>query len=295
MLAERPNAGWDPRLRVFRAGDEVDTGALIAERVVVMVDTMSTPELARGIVEALRPELATRPLLVVNTHADWDHAWGNAAFDGPDAAVPAPIIAHALAAERLRGPVERAVLAEKQRQEPRFARVRLVPPTITSTGALRVEGGDLTLDLLPTPGHTPDHVAAWVPELRLLLAGDAAEHPIACVMDAASLPDLRASLERMARLEPAMVIPCHGGTTDPGLLRRNLAYFDALEARTRAALRAGRPPEDWQLREDLPDLLGMPFDAMLQLAGAGPASATQLYRTFHLAAARAMLAWVFKA
>jgi glyoxylase-like metal-dependent hydrolase (beta-lactamase superfamily II) len=277
---------------VFRADDEVETCALITERAVVMIDTMSTPDLARGIVAALRPMRAARPLLVVNTHADWDHAWGNAAFDGPDAILQAPILAHELAAQRLRGATARATLATKQRQEPRFATVRLVPPTITFDGSLRIEGGDLTLELFPTPGHTPDHVAVWVPEIQLLLAGDAAEHPIPSVGDADTLPELRASLARMQRLDPATVIPCHGGTTDPGLLTRNIAYFDTLESQARAALHAGGPPEDWQRRDDLPALLGMPFAAMLRLAEADPASGTQLYREFHLAAARAMLAWV---
>lgn len=292
-LAEVPNGGWDARLRVFRAGDEVDTCALITQRYVVLVDTMATPELAEDIVAAVRGELAGRQLLVVNTHADWDHSWGNAAFEAPGGRYPEPIIGHARCAERLRGEEERRRLEEMRRKEARFTSVRLVPPTITFAGeGLRIDGGDLTLELLPTPGHTPDHVSVWVPELRLLLAGDAAEHPFPCVGPAEALPELRHSLERLRALDAAVVIPCHGGTTDPGLMERNLAYFAELERRAREALAEGRLPEGWEAREDLPDLLGLPYEAAVRMAGADPAKVPEGYRAFHVEAARAMVRWV---
>ena len=289
-LSEVPSAGWDRRLHVFRADNEVDTCALVTERYVVLIDTMATPELAAGIVEAVSVELAGRQLLVVNTHADWDHSWGNATFEAPGGPYLAPIVGHVKTAERLRGDEARRYLAERQRNEARFAHVRLVPPTITFEGTLRIEGGDLTLELIPTPGHTEDHVSVWVPELRLLLAGDAAEHPFPYVERPEGLPELRRSLQRLAALEPAMVIPCHGGTTDPGLLARNLAYFDELERRGRALLETGQAPDDWERREDLPALLGLPYEDAVRRAGADPATVPAFYRGFHVAAARATVA-----
>ena len=43
---------------------------------------------------------------------------------------------------------------------------------------MSLHGGDLTLELLHTPGHTPDHVAVWIPEIKTCLAVDTVEHPI---------------------------------------------------------------------------------------------------------------------
>src|SRR5579872_3594342 len=103
-LTEVPNNGWDKRLRLFRAGDEVDTSVLVTARYVVIIDTMATPELAQALLEAALPSLEGRQLLVINTHADYDHCWGNAIFASPSGAYPAPIIAHRLAYERLIGP-----------------------------------------------------------------------------------------------------------------------------------------------------------------------------------------------
>ena len=287
---ELPNAGWDQRLRMFRAGNEVDTCALVTERYMVLIDTMATPELSAAIVGAVREDLAGRQLLVVNTHADWDHAWGYASFEAPGGQYPLPIIGHAKTAQRLRSEDARRYLVERQRQEARFSQVLLVPPTITFEGTLRIEGGDLTLELIPTPGHTEDHVSVWVPELRLLLAGDAAEHPFPFVEQPEGLPELRRSLDRLAALEPAMVIPCHGGTTDPGLLARNLAYFDELERRGHALLQTEGAPDGWERREDLPALLGLPYEDAVRQVGADPATVPAFYRDFHLAAVRATVA-----
>nr|MBA3827158.1 hypothetical protein [Ktedonobacterales bacterium] len=67
-----PNGGWDERLHIFRAGAEVDTFALITRRYLVVVDTMSTPELALEIMQSLARVRQGRHLVVINTHADYD-------------------------------------------------------------------------------------------------------------------------------------------------------------------------------------------------------------------------------
>lgn len=293
-----PNADLVAYLRIFRATDEteteVDTFALVAQRYVVVIDTMATPAHAEGILDLLRPSLVGRQLLIVNTHADWDHCWGNTRFAPPDGPPLAPIIGHERAAERLLSDLERAVLAAKQRAEPRFASVRLVPPTITFHDGLRILGGDLTIELIPTPGHTLDHVSVWVPELRLLLAGDAAEEPFPEAPSAAGLVALRASLLRLRQLQPTSVFPCHGGTTDPNLLDRNLAYFAWIEYGVRQALDASHLPQDWATDRNLPTHLGLPFvDAISQVGSslATPSEKTAaFYEEVHLKAVRATVA-----
>ncbi len=67
--------GLDPRIRRFRCGDEVDTFVVATRRSLVIVDTHSTPALALRLAEqCVGPGDAGR-LIVVNTHADYDHAW----------------------------------------------------------------------------------------------------------------------------------------------------------------------------------------------------------------------------
>ncbi len=288
-LVAVPNGGWDERVRLFRAGDEVDTVAVVTRRYLVLMDTMATPELAAAIVESMQASLAGRQLLVINTHADYDHCWGNATFAAPGGRYPAPIIAHARVSARMQSDETQRYLAARQQESTRFASVQLIAPTITFTERLVIDGGDLTLELLPTPGHTADHCSIWIPELRLLLAGDAAEHPFPFVEESTALPSLRQSLEQLAALHPAMVIPCHGGTTDPALITRNIAYLDLIEHRLRGALASGLVSPDWREREDVPEMIGVPFEEAIHLAGTTPDRVPAFYRTFHLAAIRATL------
>lgn len=269
-----PHEDVDPRLTVLRVGDEVNAFVVRAERFVVLIDTMSTPQLCADVLGGIADDVADRPLLVVNTHADWDHVWGNAAVAGR-----APIIAHRAAVDRLRGP-EVDTLRTKAAEEARFADVRLVEPTVTFDDSLTLRGGDLTLELLHTPGHTPDHIAVWIPELRLCLAGDAAEDPLPEVTNPApaDLRQLRESLRRMVELEPVAVLPSHGDTTDPALLTRNLEYFATLGERINALA----PPD-----LDHPEPPGLGFDECVSSARVLTDGMRAFYTTCHRKAVRA--------
>ncbi len=222
----------DPRIRRFRCEGEVDTFVVGTERWLVIVDTHSTPALARQLAaQCIGPGDAQR-LLVVNTHADYDHAWGNQIFGGPEASYPAPIVGHELCAERLAGDDGRLSSAKQRELQPgRFDDLVLIPPDLTvGNGGLTIRGGDLTLVLLHTPGHTEDHLSVWIPELRVVIAGDAAEHPFPHIDTPEGIVRARASLARLRALDPLYVLPCHGDTTDLALLERNIAYLDAVVA-----------------------------------------------------------------
>lgn len=265
--------GLDERVVVLRAGDEVDAVFVRTERFCVLVDTLSTPDLCRQALDLVAAERAGRPLLVVNSHMDWDHVWGNAAL--PPGTV---IIAQTAALDRFHQPETAATLRDMAAREARFAGIELVAPTIGFAGAMRLEGGDLTLHLLHTPGHTPDHLAVWIPEIRTCLGVDAVEDPIPEVWSTA-LGDLRAlcvSLQRIADLKAAILLPAHGGTSDPGLAARNLAYFDALAARV-----AGAGIEDSNDESDLAVRPGLRFEDLVPACRAMTAEMRTFYRGVH--------------
>ena len=291
IVSRVPNQGWDKRVIVVRCGTLVDVFVVVSERYVVLVDTLLNPATATALLEVAREYLARgRQLLVVNTHADWDHAWGNQVFAGPEALLSAPIIASRACAERLRSAEAQEKLRSMREQEPeRFSAVRLTPPAIHFDERLTIDGGDLTLEFFATPGHTHDHVAVSIREIGMLLAGDAAEAPFPLVETAADLPILRGSLAKMAALKPSHALYCHAPVTSgPKLLHDNLAHFDDLERRCRAALARGvaaRPGE----AEDVEALVGYPFAQAIPAGLDLPPDWSDLYRTMHRTAIRAML------
>ncbi len=288
-----PHGDWDPRILICRCAPTVDAFIVVTARYVVLIDTLLNPATAGAMLTLAREHLGSgRTLLVVNTHADWDHCWGNQLFAGPDATTPAPIIATVACGARFRaGGVATTLASQRAAQPERFAAVCLVAPTILFDERLTIDGGDLTLELFRAPGHTDDHLAIFIPEIGTLLAGDAAESPFPFAASAEGLPQLRATLARLALLRPPMTLYCHAPeTSGPALLDRNTAYFDRLEAVCRAALARGVPPT--LITETDAEMLGsFPFgEAISGIVVLESQMAT--YLDGHRAHLRMMLDWL---
>src|SRR5262249_27676941 len=88
----------------------------------------------------------------------------------------------------------------------------------------------------------------------------------------AALPAMRESLACMAALDPAAALYCHAPVdSGPGLLRQNMAYFDTIEQRCRAALARGVPGKP-DAAADVEALAGFPFTEALPAGAAAPTS-----------------------
>jgi glyoxylase-like metal-dependent hydrolase (beta-lactamase superfamily II) len=288
-----PNDGWDDRILICRCGTLVDVFIVITTRYVVIVDTLIGPDTAEQLLAIARPYLrGGRTLLAIDTHADWDHCLGNSAFVGPAASDPAPVIATRSCAARFAAGEVTARLARLRAEEPeRFAAVEPSPPTLLFDERLRIDGGDLTLELFRAPGHTADHLAILIPEIATLLVGDAAERPFPFAHSLAALPELRATLRTLDSLGARTILACHAPPErEPRLLRDNSAYFDTLEERCRRALAAGTvsaaTPEG-----ALEEAVGWPIGAAI---GGDPdeLSNPAMYRRGHLTHIRLMLEWL---
>ncbi len=284
------NDGWDERIWAFQYKRIVTNYAVISSRYIVLIDTLVNQTTAGVMLSAVRDALRNgRQLLVINTHADWDHCWGNAAFAGPDAQRPTPIIGHRLCRERMLSAEAQIELGQMQADYPQtFDEVRIEPPTLTFDGQFMIDGDDLSFELIPTPGHTPDHISVFVPQIRTLFAGDAAEAPLPLVSNALSLPDLRASLERLLALDPETVFYCHAPDMhSPDLLHANIAYLDELDRRAAAALASNQVPEQIETA-DVEALIGYPFEEVPDTDALEPKEYA-FYRDGHQAAIRATL------
>jgi glyoxylase-like metal-dependent hydrolase (beta-lactamase superfamily II) len=245
-LSLEPNAGWDPRIHCARCGDLVRAYLIVCQRFVLVYDTLLGPQ-SGGWLRQRALELAEgRPLLVVNSHADWDHYFGNMAF-------PEPILGSLACAERIKGEVGAGELEKKRQEHPDcYAAVRLVGPSVALPGETVLDGGDLTLRLLPTVGHRPDHLALWVPEIATLFPGDCVEDPVPLVDEDSTsqsntVQELIESLQMMCALQPQWVLANHAAP-EPGTARMeaNLAYLRRLQAQ------AARASSLDELRESMP-------------------------------------------
>jgi len=237
----------DERIRVFRRtfhaikefeGMEVDAYIVITDHDVIVLDTLLCPEDVSFMMQSVKNQLRGRLLLCINSHADWDHAWGNCYFTGENLA---PIIAHDHCLTRLQSTEAHKELLDFQQHSSTFKNVFLLPPTITFNQHFTIHGGNLTIELLHAPGHHLDQIVAWIPELHLLLAFDAVEKPLPLIEGANCVPHMFTTLEQLIALQPLHVLCSHGKTNSPDQLKQNLSYICEIERRCKSVLQKRKP------------------------------------------------------
>lgn len=229
----------------FAAGPNwVDEGAIslgIASYAIVdgdealVYDSHVSVERGRAIREAVEAEGARR-IFVVLSHWHLDHVAGTAAF------ADCEVIATARTAELLAAKRE-AIEAGTLEGPPAIA--PLVLPTRTFEDRLSLTVGSIAVELIHVDVHSDDAAIAWLPQRRLLLAGDTVEDTVTYVDEPQDFPNHLRDLDRMLALEPERVLPNHGdpaiiagGGYGPGLLSATQDYVRLLmRSREEPALR----------------------------------------------------------
>lgn len=247
-ISVEPNQGWDSRIRCVKCGDLVRAYLIKTERFLLVYDTLLGPKSGGFLRREALDFAEERPLMVVNSHADWDHYFGNMLF-------PEPILGSLAMIKRVTGGVGAQELSQKQAEHPdSYAGVTLCPPSIGVPSNATLWGGDLTIELLLTRGHRPDHLALHIPEISTLLPGDCVEDPIPLVDEdsepsSRTIRELSDSLQLFLDLKPEWVLANHAAP-QRGVERveSNLNYLQKLRGLARSvtnqdALKAEFPPD----------------------------------------------------
>lgn len=133
----------------------------------------------------------------------------------------------------------------------------LVMPTHTFERGAHIHVGRLHIDLIECNIHSDDATVVHLKSDGILLAGDTLEDPVTYVCEPQALATHLADLDRLAALNPRLVLPNHAdpgriaaGGYGPGLIAATQGYlWKLIAARTDASLR-DTPLQDW-LAEDL--------------------------------------------
>jgi alkyl sulfatase BDS1-like metallo-beta-lactamase superfamily hydrolase len=245
----------------------------------IVVDTATDLVAARQIIEALGPRMRRPVRAIIYTHSHPDHTGGARAFAGDDApgiyshqlflqAAPdagragrdgGDQFGMALPAAQF---INAGVQAEFGRVVPP-SRDGYLAPTRTFSGEIEsLTTAGVRVQLVHTPGETPDTIAVWLPERRVVMPGDnfLRAFPNVSPIRGARLrrPETWvASLDRILALVPEHVVPSH---TRPVLgadsARAALTgYRDGLESildQTVEGIRKGERPDELVARVKLP-------------------------------------------
>jgi cyclase len=185
---------------------------------VLVVDTLATEARSTRLRAAVDGLGAGPGRTVVNTHHHGDHHFGNQVFS-PSATV----VAHDLA----RPEMAAAGLALTELwPEVEWGRLRIVLPALTFADRLTVHIGDRRAELLHVgPAHTTNDVVVWLPDDRVLFAGDVVLSGATPFTLMGSVTGTLTAIERLRALGPRTVVCGHGPVAGPDVLDENAAYL----------------------------------------------------------------------
>jgi glyoxylase-like metal-dependent hydrolase (beta-lactamase superfamily II) len=188
---------------------DLNVGAVLGDGEVLVVDTRGWPAQAEELLADLRALTAAPCRQVVNTHAHFDHCFGNASFAG------AAIWGHARCAEQLRsrGEAERAAAARWLPQVAgELATAPIVPPDrlVADAGAALEPGGRRVELRFCGRGHTDHDLVVLVPDAGVAFAGDLLEEGAPPAYDDAFPAEWPGTVERLLALAPTTIVPGHG-------------------------------------------------------------------------------------
>jgi glyoxylase-like metal-dependent hydrolase (beta-lactamase superfamily II) len=210
---------------------------------VVVVDALASPREGEALLRTIRG-VTRRPVRwLVLTHHHPDHHFGAIVFRRTGAKVIAHPDRRTLASDggedALMADWVRVVGLDAMRGF-EFADVPDHP--VTGTDTLRLGGRSIVV-LHPGAAHTAGDLMVWLPQERILFAGDLlVEDGVTMVADG-SARALRHALDVIDSLAPRIVVPGHGAVpaSSGALVRRTRAYIDGLQADMRAAVEHGVP------------------------------------------------------
>jgi glyoxylase-like metal-dependent hydrolase (beta-lactamase superfamily II) len=194
----------------YTAEGDPNTGVIVGDDAVMVIDTQATPVMAEDVIRHIR-QVTDKPIrYVVLTHYHAVRVLGAAAYGAQQ------IIASddTLSLIRERGEQDKA--SEIGRFPRLFRNVESVPPgltwpTITFAGKLTLWLGRLEVQLLQLGrGHTKGDTVVWLPGERAMLSGDLVEFGATPYCGDAYYRDWPQTLDNVAALKPLALVPGRG-------------------------------------------------------------------------------------
>ncbi|WP_369371209.1 MBL fold metallo-hydrolase [Promicromonospora sp. Populi] len=216
----------------------------------ISIDTTSTERRMRAYLRTMREATGRDLRYIIYTHSHPDHS--NGASMVPDA----DVIAH------------REVAAELQRLQPVPSHVftpfvqgniRPRPPTVVFDDSLTLHAGSHTVRIVHPGGtaHTKGDAYVWLPETRVLFAGDLIFHGGTPFLMSGSPRGWLAALEGLRALRPSVVVPGHGDIGGPELIDEVADYLRFVVEAAASARARGLSPLQAARQLDLARFAGL--------------------------------------
>ncbi|MEZ5824166.1 MAG: MBL fold metallo-hydrolase [Geminicoccaceae bacterium] len=203
-------------LYAFTAEGDPNTGVIIGDDGVMVVDAQATPVMAELVIERVR-SVTDKPIrYVVLSHYHAVRVLGASAYGAEQI----------IASETCRGMIHERGQEDWDSEFGRFPRLfqshesipGLTWPTMTFKDRMTVYLGKRRVDLMHLGrAHTAGDIVAWVPDQQAMFSGDIVEYHSACYCGDAHFNDWQTTLDAIAAFGPRTLAPGRGDAlTDPG-------------------------------------------------------------------------------
>ena len=260
-----------------------NTGFLVGSTGVVAIDTCSTERRTRGLLDAIA-SVSTQPVrTLVNTHHHGDHTNGNCLLPG------ATIIGqtrcrNGVLANQIGG--LEAIFGDVE-----WGDLEPSAPFVTFDERLDVHVDDLLVELhhVGTPAHTTNDVVAWIPERKVLYAGDLVFDGGTPFVLMGSVAGSLTAIEGLRALGADTIVPGHGAVCGPAAFDAVVAYLTFVTDLAAYAHAAGATPLDAARQADLGPfaelldaerIVGNLHRAYAELDGAAPGAPIDVVAAF---------------
>lgn len=222
-----------------------NTGFLVGRRGVVSIDACSTERRTRAYLDAIGRVTEAPVRTLVNTHHHGDHTYGNYLFSG------ATIVAHEAARS--------AVLAAGLPDDAWFwspvswGDLELAPPFLTFRDEVVLYSDELRCEVryVGTPAHTTNDCIVWLPERRLLFAGDLLFHGGTPFLLMGSISGAQQAVGALRMLGAETIVPGHGEVCGVSAIDAALDYLDYVADLAAQGHAAGLAPLELAREADL--------------------------------------------
>ena len=225
-----------------------NAGLVVGDRRMLAIDALGAPLHAKAFIAAANKTAPNKPFdRLILTHHHLDHIEGNQYF------LPAEIVGHvycrqAILKTKLPSPVWEKRAGWADGGEPR----KLIPPDITFTDKVTYYYSGQVVELIfNAPAHTWGDVMIYLPEHKILFAGDLAFHYVAPFAHNGHVTKWLEAVDRIMAMDVETIVPGHGpigGKKELAEMGQYLATFKR-EARKRfdAGLSPGKAAADISL------------------------------------------------
>ncbi|RKP45957.1 MBL fold metallo-hydrolase [Trinickia fusca] len=196
----------------YTAEGDPNSGVVIGDDSVLIVDTTATPAMAQDLIAKIR-SVTDKPIKhVVLSHYHAVRVLGASAYVAEGAQ---HVIASRGTYEMITERGEADMKSEIERFPRLFAGVETVPgltwPTLVFERELTLFLGKLEVKILHLgAGHTKGDTIVWVPSQKVLFSGDLVEYDAACYCGDAQLEEWPATLEALRALGAQALVPGRG-------------------------------------------------------------------------------------